>query len=117
MAASIRIACRRPLATALHYPVPRETTNGVQARLCRAEGVMSIKLANVDVRSAMSRNPVTIGPEVSLPAAASLMRANQVRHLPVVDDGGHLLGILTDRDLEHAAFVPMLARELAWEPR
>jgi acetoin utilization protein AcuB len=71
----------------------------------------------VIVGDAMSRDPVTIGPDAGVAAAAALMRARSVRHLPVVGDAGQLLGILTDRDLEHAAFVPALAEAMAWEPR
>jgi acetoin utilization protein AcuB len=40
-----------------------------------------------------------------------------VRHLLVTDEREQLLGILTDRDLRHAAFLPMLARHLTWEER
>jgi acetoin utilization protein AcuB len=71
----------------------------------------------VIVADAMSRDPVTIGPDAGVAAAAALMRARAVHHLPVVSDAGQLLGILTDRDVEHAAFVPALAEALAWEPR
>jgi acetoin utilization protein AcuB len=45
------------------------------------------------------------------------MRDSGIRHLPVVGEAGQLLGILTDRDVEHAAFVPALAEVLGWEPR
>ena len=71
----------------------------------------------MNVRDAMAAAPVTIGPDASLGAAEALMRTEGVRHLPVVDDSGRLLGMLTDRDLEHAAFVPMLVSALLLEPR
>ena len=45
------------------------------------------------------------------------MRDRGVRHLSVVGPAGQLLGVLTDRDVEHAAFVPALAEVLGWEPR
>ena len=35
----------------------------------------------------------------------------------VTDDGGRLVGIVTDRDLRHSAFLPFLANHLAWEER
>ena len=71
----------------------------------------------MNVRDAMTRDPLTIGPDAPLQMAEALMRDSRVRHLPVVGGAGQLLGSLTDRDLEHAAFVPALAGALAWEPR
>ena len=69
------------------------------------------------VRDAMTRNPLTIGADAGLPVADALMKDRGVRHLPVVGESGQLLGVLTDRDMEHAAFVPALADALGWEPR
>jgi acetoin utilization protein AcuB len=60
---------------------------------------------------------VTVRPDISMRAAVDLMRVHQVRHLLVTDEQERLLGILTDRDVRHAAFLPMLARHLAWEER
>lgn len=51
------------------------------------------------VHQVMSRTPVIIGPDASLAAAARLMLTEHVSCLPVVDDGGRLLGIVTVRDL------------------
>jgi acetoin utilization protein AcuB len=46
----------------------------------------------------------TVGAEVSIRDAAALMRARAIRHLPVVDDRGALIGIVTDRDLRQVVF-------------
>jgi acetoin utilization protein AcuB len=64
------------------------------------------------VRDAMTRDPLTIDPEAALGTAIDVMRTKGLRHLPVVDDGGQLIGIITDRDLRHAAFAPALAEFL-----
>jgi acetoin utilization protein AcuB len=69
------------------------------------------------VRDVMRRALLTTRPDAQARDAAELMRAHQVRHLLVTDEREHLLGILTDRDLRHAAFLPMLAKHLAWEER
>ncbi len=61
-------------------------------------------LAATKVRDIASPDPVTIGPEAPLAAALAAMRERDVRHLPVVDDAGRLVGILTDRDLRRAAY-------------
>ena len=58
------------------------------------------------VREVMAKDPVTIDPEAAVGSALDVMRANHVRHLPVVDEAGALMGIITDRDLRHAAFAP-----------
>ena len=46
------------------------------------------------------RTPVvTISEDAGLDRAMSIMRSQRIRHLPVVDDGGHMVGLITDRDL------------------
>ncbi|GAA3336529.1 CBS domain-containing protein [Amorphoplanes nipponensis] len=47
----------------------------------------------------MSAPPVTVLAGTSLPAAARLMDAEGVKRLPVVDDGGRLVGIVSRGDL------------------
>jgi len=51
------------------------------------------------VHQIMTRKPVTVNPAVSIGEAARTMLAQKVSCLPVVDDHGALLGILTVRDL------------------
>src|SRR5215470_7111471 len=65
----------------------------------------------------MTENPVTARPDTSLREAVALMRDSRIRHLPVVEDGGRQVGMLTDRDVRHAALVPALAEHLPWELR
>jgi IMP dehydrogenase len=44
-------------------------------------------------------DPVTIGPDQKLSAALELMRRFEISGLPVVSADGHLVGILTNRDV------------------
>jgi acetoin utilization protein AcuB len=60
------------------------------------------------VRDLMSRRVATARPETSLGATAKLMKARKIRHLPVVDNGGRLVGIVTARDLRQALFAPAI---------
>jgi acetoin utilization protein AcuB len=60
------------------------------------------------VRDVMAKRPITIDPEAPLATAIAVMREKEIRHLPVVDDGGRLVGIITDRDLRSAALAPAL---------
>ena len=71
----------------------------------------------MNVRDVMTENPLTVGPDAPLRQAVNLMRDRKIRHLPVVEDGGRLVGMLTDRDVRHAALVPALAQHLPWELR
>lgn len=66
------------------------------------------------VRERMTRNPVTIPPDTSVPDALRLMRDRKVRRLPVLDRHGQLIGIVSDKDLLQAS--PSPATTLAvWE--
>ena len=64
------------------------------------------------VRDVMRRPPVTVDPNASMRAAVELMKSHGVRHLPVTEQG-RLVGILTDRDIRRAAFLPLLAQQLS----
>ena len=69
------------------------------------------------VKDVMTLNPLTVVPDTTVRAAIGLMRDRGIQHLPVVGQTGDLVGILTDRDIRHAALVPALAEHLTWEAR
>jgi CBS domain-containing protein len=50
----------------------------------------------------MSGDPVTVHPDTSLTEAESLMRENQVRRVPVVDEDQHPVGLLSLNDIARA---------------
>lgn len=54
---------------------------------------------NVSLRDVMTKDVVTVGPEITLREAASIMFEKWFRHLPVVDETGTVLGIISLRDL------------------
>ncbi|GAB6191514.1 CBS domain-containing protein [Desulfocastanea catecholica] len=47
----------------------------------------------------MSKDLITAGPEMTIFEAQKLMVEKDIRHLPVIDGGGKLIGIVTDRDV------------------
>jgi acetoin utilization protein AcuB len=55
------------------------------------------------LREKIQKNPVTISPEASFFEARNLIHEKGIRHLPVVDKNGKLVGIVTDRDIREAA--------------
>ncbi|HET7874387.1 MAG TPA: CBS domain-containing protein [Methylomirabilota bacterium] len=68
--------------------------------------------AAVRVRSVMSRPVLTFRPEMVVGAVARAMRARKIRHAPVVDDKGALVGIVTDRDLRQVILEPAVHGQL-----
>ena len=54
------------------------------------------------IDQSMTRKVVTIEKEASILKAEKLMKTHQIRHLPVVEDGRKLVGIVTDRDFRGA---------------
>lgn len=66
----------------------------------------------MQVRDLMTRQVVSIGASESCQEAVALMYRLKVRHLPVVDGNGTLVGIVTDRDLRHHFFKPRVFAEL-----
>ena len=56
------------------------------------------------VSDLMSRNVVTIEDAATCLEAVNRMCQRKVRHLPVLDSGGTLVGLVTDRDLRHYLF-------------
>jgi CBS domain-containing protein len=65
------------------------------------------------VRDVMTKDPITIDPEAPLETAAAVMQERQVRHLPVVNEAGRLVGLIGDRDLRGALLAPALAEHLS----
>jgi len=65
----------------------------------QAEAVRQVK----KFESGMVVNPVTINPTASLADALGLMKAHHISGIPVVEDSGRLVGILTNRDVRFAS--------------
>jgi acetoin utilization protein AcuB len=56
----------------------------------------------IPVRQIMHTPVVTINPEALAADAAELMESKALRRLPVVDEQGYLVGIVTDADVREA---------------
>jgi acetoin utilization protein AcuB len=50
----------------------------------------------------MTRKVITVEPDNGIFKAQELMAANKIRHLPVIEPDGRLIGIVTDRDIRSA---------------
>lgn len=64
----------------------------------------------VRVRDWMTREPRTLGHNDRVSSADELMRMERIRHLPVLDEEGAVVGIVSQRDLFRSA----LARALGY---
>ncbi len=63
------------------------------------------------VADIMTPDPVTVTPATTLQEAVRLMMQGGFRRLPVVDEEGQLIGIVTDRDLRLATDSPVVLHE------
>jgi acetoin utilization protein AcuB len=68
------------------------------------------------VEELMSRNVVTIGEAETCYEAVERMCHRRVRHLPVLDREGALVGIVTDRDVRHRLFAPDVYQQVGQVP-
>jgi CBS domain-containing protein len=68
------------------------------------------------VKDLMTTDVVTIEASESCHAAVERMARARIRHLPVVDGQGRLVGIVTDRDLRHHLFAPDVFSEIGRVP-
>ena len=60
---------------------------------------MNDLLAKLEVVEIMSRGPITIGQNASIGEAARIMLDKKFSGLPVVDEAGRLVGIITESDI------------------
>ncbi len=56
-------------------------------------------LADLTVDKIMTRNVLTIAPDAPLIDAAEIMLNEKISGLPVVDDHGHLIGVISESDI------------------
>ncbi|EXG82499.1 CBS-domain-containing membrane protein [Cryptosporangium arvum DSM 44712] len=68
-------------------------------RIFRRHRADRAKADGESARTLMTSPAVTIGPGASVVEAAALMERHHVKRLPVVDDTGDLIGIVSRRDL------------------
>lgn len=71
--------------------------------ICMAAYTRGAPLWDITVESAMSKQVHACHPGDTLTKAEEIMRRYQVRRLPVVDQGGHLVGLLSLADIAREA--------------
>jgi CBS domain-containing protein len=71
--------------------------------ICMAGYTQGRPLSAIRVDSAMARRVHSCRPTDSIPEALNILRTHQVRRLPVVDNGDHLVGMLSLADAAREA--------------
>ena len=71
--------------------------------LCMAAYTQAQPLMNIPVANAASHGIVTVREHGSLDATESLMQKHQIRRIPVVDESGRPVGIVSMNDLARHA--------------
>jgi len=80
---------------------------------CKQEE-LPVGLRHMNVSDIMTAKPVTIHQDSTLRQALEAMEQAGCHHLPVLSADGHLVGILSDRDIRKALNLPQVLRE-HWE--
>ncbi len=73
----------------------------------------------VEARSLMTKKIITVKPEMPIQAAYEEMKEHGIRHLPVIDHTGKLVGMISERDLLRASHVRMIneiEQEMTFNP-
>jgi acetoin utilization protein AcuB len=70
---------------------------------------------SIRVEERMTRGAVTVRWDEPVREAWTRMKTGRLRHLPVLDEDGRLVGIVTDRDLRQVVLDPALHERLAAE--
>ena len=130
----VSTATRFTRGIALHVPLVAAamdtvTESGMAIAMARQGGIgvlhknMSVdrQAAEVDrvkrSESGMILNPITLTPDATLREAVALMQRFRISGVPVVDDDGRLVGIITNRDLQFERALDRPLREAMTQDR
>lgn len=97
---------KRSITRQVRTRKPRHPGRGLEER----EALMWPE--SMRVMDRMTRPAVTIRWDALAGEAWKLMKDRKIRHLPVLDGEGRLVGIATDRDLRQVIFDPSIQEEL-----
>ncbi len=71
--------------------------------IIRKIGEADLFTTQTPIRELMSTNLISIKPDNTISDAIGLMHGNNIRRLPVIDNDGKMVGIITDKDILKAA--------------
>jgi CBS domain-containing protein len=85
--------------------------------ICMAAYTQGLPLHAIEVSRAMSNRVFACAPGDDVAHAEQLMREHQIRRLPVVDDAGHVVGVLSMNDVAREAARELDMRKQEVSPR
>ena len=77
-------------------------------------------MSNLHVRDLMTSAVVSVGPDEPIDSVQELMDRKRIRHVPVVDRAGRVLGVVSQRDIIQRALLEdtgAVSEIMAWETR
>jgi CBS domain-containing membrane protein len=83
--------------------------------VARSEPAARPKTRERAVRDLMTATVFTLRPQNSLATLYDLFDSKRVRHVPIVDADGDLVGLVTERDLSRSALGPLMDLPLSAE--
>ena len=124
-AISSLLTARIPLQVPLVSAAMDTVTESQMAMAMAREGGMGIVHKNMSIErqaaevdrvkrseSGMILNPITLGPDKTLREAHALMARFSISGVPIVREGGELVGIVTNRDLQFEADLDQPIRDV-----
>jgi len=106
------LTSRDCMSTILHYLRARVPNGSTKENLRLVDMAIGLSMDELFQRGAqtvgqvMSRSIFTLTTENNVRDAIELMQARQIRHIPIVNEHKHLLGIVSDRDILKALTSP-----------
>jgi CBS domain-containing protein len=73
--------------------------------IIRKIGDVDVFTAQTPIRDLMSNNLISIKPDNTISDAIELMHGDNIRRLPVIDNDGKIVGIITDKEILKAVDV------------
>lgn len=55
------------------------------------------------IRDWMAKDVITVSPDTSMMKASKALKSHDISRVPVVDENGHVVGIVSDRDIKEAS--------------
>jgi CBS domain-containing protein len=96
---------RKPNGEVVRHPLSGKEAHmpRQQHRTAGRSAIAEVKAKGVTVRDVMTKDVTTLHRNETLDVAEGLMFLSSIRHVPIVDDDGSVVGMLSNRDMFRSA--------------